>query len=280
MNTKDSFVSIVADDPDVSAIKFYVTDSILETTYISGMTLRTTLNSAESRILDLLVKQPGKVITRKELAEYAWCSRVVADGSLSQAIFNLRTSLHDTIHHNTIQTIPRRGYAFNEKYLYSVSQTTKKDNSIPNVGVSDEIIGVSHKSKTEFIKAVKTHTKKHKYFIFLFFVLVTVAGYIAHSLKYFIQNPLYHDEIIIGSTRLNLIDTKNPTNENKFKEALKQLQRTKINTPSEVWLSIDHSTYKTYCFVGGDEAAYGYMSVGIFSTHSAIYYCVLGASGK
>lgn len=115
------------------------------------MLVRATLNSAESRVLGLLVRKLGEVITRRELTDHAWNTRVVADGSLSQAVFNLRTYLHNTIHRNMIQTVPRRGYSFDEKYIASASTAMNQDVLIPAIGGCEERIPAEQESTVKFI---------------------------------------------------------------------------------------------------------------------------------
>lgn len=76
-----------------------------------------TLSYSESRLLQLLLDSPGETRSRNEIMEYAWDNRVVAAGSLNQAIFTLRNLIEDGTDHELLQTVPRRGYRFNAQYL-------------------------------------------------------------------------------------------------------------------------------------------------------------------
>ncbi|WP_082073134.1 winged helix-turn-helix domain-containing protein [Pseudomonas sp. LFM046] len=83
----------------------------------SGEPRSVTLSYSESRLLQLLLDNPGETRSRNEIMEYAWDNRVVAAGSLNQAIFTLRNLIDDGTDHDLLQTVPRRGYRFNAQYL-------------------------------------------------------------------------------------------------------------------------------------------------------------------
>lgn len=74
------------------------------------------LGFAGSRVLERLLREPGKLVSREELLEYGWPQRVVSQGSLNQQIHTLRQYLTDNQERGIIQTIPRRGYLFNAAY--------------------------------------------------------------------------------------------------------------------------------------------------------------------
>ncbi|WP_177434419.1 MULTISPECIES: winged helix-turn-helix domain-containing protein [unclassified Pseudomonas] len=76
-----------------------------------------TLGRAESRLLSFLLSAPGSVKSRAEIVEHVWDDRIVASGSLNQAIFSLRAILNDSREHEILMTVPRRGYRFNRQYV-------------------------------------------------------------------------------------------------------------------------------------------------------------------
>lgn len=77
------------------------------------------LARAEARLLELLLMEPGVTKTRDEIIKYTWNDRIVASGSLNQAVFSLRNILNDSRDHEILMTIPRRGYCFNRHYVIS-----------------------------------------------------------------------------------------------------------------------------------------------------------------
>jgi cholera toxin transcriptional activator len=75
------------------------------------------LGFSGSRLLERLVRNPGEVVDRDDLMNHAWPGRVVGQGSLNQQIYTLRQILADEKEREIIQTLPRRGYLLNPKYI-------------------------------------------------------------------------------------------------------------------------------------------------------------------
>ena len=98
------------------AVAVFDPDSaMLSITTPHGDVQNSTLGRAESRLLDLLLMEPGVTKTRDEIIEYTWNDRVVASGSLNQTVFSLRNILNDSRDHEILMTVPRRGYCFNRQ---------------------------------------------------------------------------------------------------------------------------------------------------------------------
>src|SRR5204863_1651907 len=67
------------------------------------------------QILEILLRQPGKVVTREELRNQIWPSDTFVDfdHGINNAIKRLREALADTAETpRYIETLPRRGYRF------------------------------------------------------------------------------------------------------------------------------------------------------------------------
>ncbi|WP_191830507.1 transcriptional regulator [Pseudomonas fluorescens] len=84
-----------------------------------------TLARAESRILELLLMEPGAICSREAILEFAWDDRVVSAGSLNQSIFMLRNVLGDGKDHEIVITVPRRGYRFNSDHMVAHSEAVE-----------------------------------------------------------------------------------------------------------------------------------------------------------
>jgi cholera toxin transcriptional activator len=82
-----------------------------------GVEEKVDLGFSGSRLLERLVSNPGEVVDRDELIDHAWSGRVVGQGSLNQQIYTLRQILSDESTREIIQTLPRRGYLINPKYI-------------------------------------------------------------------------------------------------------------------------------------------------------------------
>ncbi|MFZ6048894.1 transcriptional regulator [Pseudomonas sp. CR3202] len=103
----------------------------------SGEPRAVTISYSESRLLQLLLDSPGETRSRNEIMEYAWDNRVVAAGSLNQAIFTLRNLIDDGTDHELLQTVPRRGYRFNAQYLAAEPESA----SVSASAVADAPVG-------------------------------------------------------------------------------------------------------------------------------------------
>ncbi|MFJ2714364.1 transcriptional regulator [Pseudomonas sp. NPDC087346] len=93
---------------------FNADDSTLSITSSDKVVESLTLGRSEARLLFFLLKASGETKARTEIIEYVWDDRIVASGSLNQAIFSLRTILDDNSDHEILITVPRRGYRFNQ----------------------------------------------------------------------------------------------------------------------------------------------------------------------
>lgn len=83
----------------------------------AGIEEKVDLGFSGSRLLERLVRNPGEVVDRDDLMSHAWSGRVVGQGSLNQQIYTLRQILADESEREIIQTLPRRGYLLNPKYV-------------------------------------------------------------------------------------------------------------------------------------------------------------------
>lgn len=79
------------------------------------------LRYSGSRLLERLLQTPGELVYRDELLAHAWTGRVVSQGSLNQQIYTLRQVLGDEKQREIIQTLPRRGYMFNPKFVLAAT---------------------------------------------------------------------------------------------------------------------------------------------------------------
>ncbi len=96
----------------------YFYPSLYQLTLVkSGIEEKIDLGFSGSRLLERLLQTPGDVVSREDLMRHAWSDRVVGQGSLNQQIYTLRQILGDEKEREIIQTLPRRGYMLNPKYI-------------------------------------------------------------------------------------------------------------------------------------------------------------------
>lgn len=89
-----------------------------------------------SRLLELLIRRADQLVTREEILAYAWPERVVTQSSLNQAISTVREMLGDEVSKEIIQTVPRRGYQFNARFL-------THEGEWPNAGEQVEVVAAA-----------------------------------------------------------------------------------------------------------------------------------------
>jgi DNA-binding winged helix-turn-helix (wHTH) protein len=81
---------------------------------LSRISNSSTTTHLRPKVMDLLVtlaRRPGEVFSKQELLDAVWPSVVVADGSLTVTVAELREALGDaSTDSRYIETIPRRGY--------------------------------------------------------------------------------------------------------------------------------------------------------------------------
>ena len=94
----------------------------------------------ESRVLSLLIQEPGKVVSRHELHEYVWRDQgfEVDDSSLTQAISTLRKMLQDPTKLPVyVKTVPKRGYQFISTAVPLMGEEPLSSVEVDTVVVSD-----------------------------------------------------------------------------------------------------------------------------------------------
>ena len=110
----------------------------------AGVEEKVDLGFSGSRLLERLVRNPGEVVDRDDLMSHAWSGRVVGQGSLNQQIYTLRQILADESEREIIQTLPRRGYLLNPKYVdISLEPTTPVNTPEPASAIHTELAPVA-----------------------------------------------------------------------------------------------------------------------------------------
>jgi DNA-binding winged helix-turn-helix (wHTH) protein len=146
------------------------------------------LSQPELRAFTLLIEQPGEAVSRDRLAHHAWLGRPVSQGSLGQAIYNLRKALGKELGHQVIKTA-ENGYQLD---VQQISQTSAKTPSVSdegNVGVTEHAIPQSSGSHNFFATL-----RKNKYLILMGILLLNaaLAGWSTYANKDY-SNGKYRD---------------------------------------------------------------------------------------
>lgn len=78
---------------------------------------RRRLGEYQIKLLNVLMQEAGRILTRDELTQLVWERRVIGNNSLPNAIHALRAALEDDgKRQKIIKTIPRKGYLLEPEY--------------------------------------------------------------------------------------------------------------------------------------------------------------------
>jgi len=223
--------------------------ALLSITTPHGDVQSTTIGRAESRLLDLLLTEPGQTKSREEIIDYTWNDRVVASGSLNQAVFSLRNILNDSRDHEILMTVPRRGYCFNRHYVVD-AQT---DLPTPSDEVAQPVapaIEVLPPSGGDDILVPSGKTVKPTYFKkALSAAYVLTLGVCAFT---GFHSGFDTPKIEISSVKVNELVIHAVGNSVEEAQSLrdlsaKQAQQLSPNLKGQVWLNLFKTNYSVSC---------------------------------
>jgi cholera toxin transcriptional activator len=232
--------AMVLFDPDTA---------LLSITTTHGEVQSTTIGRAESRLLDLLLMEPGQTKSREEIIDYTWNDRVVASGSLNQAVFSLRNILNDSRDHEILMTVPRRGYCFNRLYVVEVPTelpTPSEDaTQTPALGIEepapnrpDDLAVPSKKSRTS---TFLTKAQVVGYVLTLAVCAYTGfhSGFDTPKME---VSSVKHNELVIHAIGQSVAEAQTLRD-----LSANQVQQLSPNLKGEVWLNQFKSNYSVSC---------------------------------
>jgi cholera toxin transcriptional activator len=127
--------------------------------HVLGVSRQINLGYAEAFLLEYFARHPGEMISREHLINHAWGDRIVSQGSLNQAVSNIRALLGDDQKREIIITVPRRGYQLNADALIGWDQWIERKQQIvvpaPSIDIPDidvEVRPIPDSSETSDIK--------------------------------------------------------------------------------------------------------------------------------
>jgi cholera toxin transcriptional activator len=223
--------------------------ALLSITTPHGDVQNTTIGRAESRLLDLLLMEPGQTRSRDEIIDYTWNDRVVASGSLNQAVFSLRNILNDGRDHEILMTVPRRGYCFNRHYVVDAPTdlpAAPVEVAQPEVPVIEEL----PPSVTDDTPLPAEKTARSTYFnkaLSAAYVLTLVvcaftgfhSGFDTSKIE---VSSTQHNELVIHAVGHSASEA-----ETLRDLSAKQVQQSSPNLKGQVWLSLFKSNYSVSC---------------------------------
>ncbi|MGF6271351.1 DNA-binding winged helix-turn-helix (wHTH) protein [Lelliottia nimipressuralis] len=88
---------------------------------------RKRLGEYQLKLLDVLLENAGKILTREELTTLVWERRVIGNNSLPNAIHALRSALEDDgKQQKIIKTIPKKGYLLEQAWCRFVEKESEE----------------------------------------------------------------------------------------------------------------------------------------------------------
>jgi cholera toxin transcriptional activator len=221
--------------------------ALLTLTTPHGEVQSTTIGRAESRLLELLLMEPGKTKSREEIIDYTWNDRVVASGSLNQAVFSLRNILNDSRDHEILMTVPRRGYCFNRLYVVDVptSLPTPSQDVAP-VPAIEEPAPYGNDDLPVPAQKTRKSTFLTKAQLIGYVLTLAVCAYTGFHSGFDSTRvevlSVKHNELVIHAVAQSVAEA----------QSLRDLSATQVeqlaaNLKGEVWLNLFKSNYSVSC---------------------------------
>ena len=134
-----------SDSANHTVYRFGMFEANPETGELLRKGVRIKLQDQPFRLLNLLLKNPGEIVSRETVRQSLWPGNTFVDfdASLSVAVGKLRDALGDDADNpRFIETVPRRGYRF----VAPVQQTNRSPELAiaPSVAFSSLQIGRAH----------------------------------------------------------------------------------------------------------------------------------------
>jgi cholera toxin transcriptional activator len=207
---------------------------------------------AESRLLQLLLLEPGEIKSRNEIMEFAWDNRVVAAGSLNQAIFTLRNLINDGRDHDLLQTVPRRGYRFNASYvvdeLGAVAVQGTEDAAAEEINPSNE--SVLEPVETEMLRRIGAKFDWQRLlppaYLLMSCLLVAVFCY-RGGLFDGLGSDLAIENVVKGPVTYHFVGVDDAETQRLLAEFKPVLESRDVHPAGEVWVNKANRLYDLSC---------------------------------
>ncbi|WP_085725289.1 transcriptional regulator [Pseudomonas sp. R37(2017)] len=214
-----------------------------------GDVQNSTLGRAESRLLHLLLMEPGVTKSRDEIIDYTWNDRVVASGSLNQTVFSLRNILNDGRDHEILMTVPRRGYCFNRHCIVDAAadvpapteEVAQPPAPSPAQPVSPGIDGPLPPSAKTVRSTRITKAQLLAYIVTLAVVAFTVFQFDFDTPKIEISS-IDRNGLVIHAVGNDLAEAKA-----LMELSVKQTEQLSPNLKGQVWINLYKTNYSVSC---------------------------------
>ena len=231
------------------AVAVFDPDSAMLTiTTPHGDVQNSTLGRAESRLLDLLLMEPGITKSRDEIIDYTWNDRVVASGSLNQTVFSLRNILNDSRDHEILMTVPRRGYCFNRHAVVDATDipAPSEETAQPSATIPEQLAPIVGDESPAPCSTTEMSTRMTKAQRVAYIVTLAVAAFSIF------QSGFDAPKVEISSIDKNGLVIHAVGNDVAEAQALmnlsaKQSEQLPPDLKGQVWINLYKASYSVSC---------------------------------
>ncbi|RON20896.1 DNA-binding protein [Pseudomonas brassicacearum] len=224
--------------------------ALLSITTPYGDVQNSTIGRAESRLLDLLLMEPGQTKSRDEIIDYTWNDRVVASGSLNQAVFSLRNLLNDSRDHEILMTVPRRGYCFNRQYVVDAQSdlpVPTEEAAQPSAPVIEEPVAPAEDEPAPLPSGKTTKSTYMTKALSVAYVLTLGVCAFAGFHSDFDTRKVEVSSLKQNDLTIHAVGNSVAEAESLRDLSAKQVQQASLNLKGQVWLNLFKSNYSVSC---------------------------------
>jgi cholera toxin transcriptional activator len=224
--------------------------ALLSITTPHGDVQSSTIGRAESRLLDLLLMEPGQTKSRDEIIDYTWNDRVVASGSLNQAVFSLRNLLNDSRDHEILMTVPRRGYCFNRQYVVEAQTdlpVPTEEAAQPSAPVIEELVAPAEVEPVPLPSGNITQSTYMTKALSVAYVLTLGVCVFAGFHSDFDSRKVEVSSLKQNDLTIHAVGDSVAEAESLRDLSAKQVQQASLNLKGQVWLNLFKSNYSVSC---------------------------------
>jgi cholera toxin transcriptional activator len=224
--------------------------ALLSITTPHGDVQSSTIGRAESRLLDLLLMEPGQTKSRDEIIDYTWNDRVVASGSLNQAVFSLRNLLNDSRDHEILMTVPRRGYCFNRQYVVDAQTdlpVPTEEAAQPSAPVIEELVAPAEVEPVPLPSGNITQSTYMTKALSVAYVLTLGVCVFAGFHSDFDTRKVEVSSLQQNDLTIHAVGDSVAEAESLRDLSAKQVQQASLNLKGQVWLNLFKSNYSVSC---------------------------------
>jgi cholera toxin transcriptional activator len=224
--------------------------ALLSITTPHGDVQSSTIGRAESRLLDLLLMEPGQTKSRDEIIDYTWNDRVVASGSLNQAVFSLRNLLNDSRDHEILMTVPRRGYCFNRQYVVDAQTdlpVPAEEAAQPSAPVIEELVAPAEVEPVPLPSGNITQSTYMTKALSVAYVLTLGVCVFAGFHSDFDTRKVEVSSLQQNDLTIHAVGDSVAEAESLRDLSAKQVQQASLNLKGQVWLNLFKSNYSVSC---------------------------------